>query len=261
MSRPAIHAVRDVHRCRTVGCMAAVDGHARPGSPGSLRSANRRLMIETVRNLGPLTQTEVARATGLSAATVSNLARELGESGVLVAVGAAPGRRRGRLLSVAPPEGLALGIDVGHRHLRVVLADWTLTPIAERRVDSPHGQTATEALACAAQLIEQVLSEARMDRSAVAGVGLGLPAPIDRCCSTSAANPISRRSAISCSLTYADSQDSRPPSNNFASSVTSTRFSNGRMCRLPLKDSATAERSRPSRTRRRSGPRPRRQSL
>jgi predicted NBD/HSP70 family sugar kinase len=141
--------------------------------------ANRRLVIETVHNLGPLTQTEIARATGLSAATVSNLARELGESGVLVAVGASPGKRRGRLLSVAPPEGCALGIDVGHRHLRVVLADWTLTPSAERRVDSPHGQTASETLARAAQLIEQVLSEAHVDRSAVAGVGLGLPAPID----------------------------------------------------------------------------------
>ena len=38
-------------------------------------------------------------------------------------------------------------MDVGHRHLRVVLADWTLTPVAERRVDSPPGQTATETLA------------------------------------------------------------------------------------------------------------------
>ena len=159
--------------------MAAVDGQSGPGSPGSLRTANRRRVVETVRNLGPLTQTEIARATGLSAATVSNLARELTRSGVLVAVGAAPGGRRGRLLSVAPPEGCAVGIDVGHRHLRVVLAGWTLTPIAERRVDSSPGQTARETLACAARLIEEVLTEADVDRSVVAGVGLGLPAPID----------------------------------------------------------------------------------
>src|ERR1700754_36581 len=136
--------------CRTVGWMTAIEGRARPGSPGSLRMANRRLVIETVYNLGPLTQTEIARATGLSAATVSNLARELGESGVLVAVGASPRKSRGRLLTVASPAGYALGIDVGHRHLRVVLADWTLASRAERRVNSPHGQTASETLARAA---------------------------------------------------------------------------------------------------------------
>lgn len=159
--------------------MSAVDGHARPGSPGSLRAANRQRVIVTVRDLGPLTQTEIARATGLSAGTVSNLVQELTAAGVLTAVGGAPRGRRGRLLSVTPPEGIGVGVDVGHRHLRVVLADWTLTPVAERRVDSPPGQTATETLACAAQLIGQVLAEAGVDRSTLAGVGLGLPAPID----------------------------------------------------------------------------------
>lgn len=159
--------------------MSAADRHTRPGSPGSLRAANRRRLIDTVRDLGPLTQTEIARATELSAGTVSNLVRELTEAGVLIAVGGAPRGRRGRLLSVAPPAGVALGIDVGHRHLRVVLADWTLIPVAEQRVDSPAGQEAPETLSCAAHLIDRVLAEAGIERSEVAGVGLGLPAPID----------------------------------------------------------------------------------
>jgi predicted NBD/HSP70 family sugar kinase len=155
------------------------DRGRRPGSPGSLRAANRQRLLDAVRNLGPMTQTEVARATGLSAGTVSNLVHELTETGVLTAVGGAPRGRRGRLLSIAPPEGLALGVDVGHRHLRVVLAGWTLTPLAEQRVDSPDGQTARQTLSRAAQLIDQVLASAAVDHSEVIGVGLGLPAPID----------------------------------------------------------------------------------
>ena len=159
--------------------MSTSDRSLRPGSPSSLRAANRQRLLDALRDLGPLTQTEAARATGLSAGTVSNLVHELSAAGVLIAVGGAPRGRRGRLLSVAPPEGVALGVDVGHRHLRVVLADWTLTPIAEQRVDSPAEQTAPEALGSASHLVDQVLAEAGVDRAAVVGVGLGLPAPID----------------------------------------------------------------------------------
>jgi predicted NBD/HSP70 family sugar kinase len=159
--------------------MSAADRAPKPGSPTSLRAANRRRLLDAVRDLGPLTQSEIVRATGLSAGTVSNLVQELTEAAALVAVGGAPRGRRGRLLTITPPAGVALGVDVGHRHLRVVLADWTLTPIAEQRVDSPAGQEAPATLACAAKLVRRVLDTAGVDAGSVAGVGLGLPAPID----------------------------------------------------------------------------------
>ena len=61
------------------------DRASRPGSPSSLRAANRQRLLDAVRDLGPMTQTEVARATGLSAGTVSNLVHELTEAGMLTA--------------------------------------------------------------------------------------------------------------------------------------------------------------------------------
>ena len=70
-----------------------------------MRAANRRRLLDAVRDLGPLTQTEIVRATGLSAGTVSNLVHELTEAATLIAVGGAPRGRRGRLLSVTPPPG------------------------------------------------------------------------------------------------------------------------------------------------------------
>jgi predicted NBD/HSP70 family sugar kinase len=159
--------------------MSAADRFAKPGSPTSLRAANRRRLLDTLRDLGPLTQTEIVRATGLSAGTVSNLVHELTEAAALVTVGGSTRGRRGRLLSVAPPTGFALGVDVGHRHLRVVLADGSLIPLAEQRVDSPAGQEAPDTLTCAAQLVRRVVQLAGVDTGAIVGVGMGLPAPID----------------------------------------------------------------------------------
>lgn len=66
------------------------------------RSYNRRVVVETVRLHGPLSRAEIARATGLSAQTVSNIAEELLESGLLAAAGRRTGGRG------QPPVELAL---------------------------------------------------------------------------------------------------------------------------------------------------------
>ena len=53
------------------------------GSQSALREANRAMVVDTIRRYGGLTQVELASATGLSAATVSNIVRELQGAGAL----------------------------------------------------------------------------------------------------------------------------------------------------------------------------------
>ena len=63
-----------------------------PGSQSSLHRANLERVVRAVRLAGSLTQAEIARTTGLSAATVSNIVRELKDGGT-VEVTAHLGRR------------------------------------------------------------------------------------------------------------------------------------------------------------------------
>jgi predicted transcriptional regulator len=63
---------------------------------------NRRLLLEAVRARGPISRAELARLTGLSAQTVSNIAEELRDLGLLHAQGR---RRTGR---GQPPVELAI---------------------------------------------------------------------------------------------------------------------------------------------------------
>ena len=62
---------------------AMADQRRTPGSQTSLREANRGRIVDAVKKHGGLTQVELAGATGLSPATVSNIVKELSESGVL----------------------------------------------------------------------------------------------------------------------------------------------------------------------------------
>ncbi len=63
--------------------MVVVEGVGARGSQSSLREANAASIVEAVRIYGQITQVELAAATGLSPATVSNLVKSLQAAGVV----------------------------------------------------------------------------------------------------------------------------------------------------------------------------------
>ncbi len=152
---------------------------AGPGSSAALRAANRRRVLRAVQFAGVITQAELSRTTGLAAATVSNLVHELEDTGLVAVTGTVRAGRRARAVRLATPVGLVAGMDFGHRHLRVAVADLTCRVLAEARMDLPDRHRAVDGLAHAAHLLDSVLEQADVPRGGVLGVGLGLPAPID----------------------------------------------------------------------------------
>src|SRR5690606_30349430 len=65
-----------------------------PGSQSALREANQRRLLRAIRSAGSLTQAQIARATGLSAATVSNIVRQLRDAGTVTVAPTSSGGRR-----------------------------------------------------------------------------------------------------------------------------------------------------------------------
>ena len=81
--------------------------------------------------------------TGLSRTTVATLVGDLQSAGLVVEADDGDARSgaggRGRppvLLRLDPSAGVALGVDFGHRHVRVAVADLSSTVLAERRIES-----------------------------------------------------------------------------------------------------------------------------
>ena len=74
---------------------------------------------------------------------------------------------------------LAVGVDFGHTHLRVAVSDLSHEVLAEswRELDVDH--SAEDGLDSAAELVSEVLKEAKVGHKAVIGVGMGLPGPIN----------------------------------------------------------------------------------
>ena len=88
-----------------------------------------------------MTQADLARASGLSPATVSSIARELRDDGWLVED---EGDGAAAALALDRSAGVAVGIDFGHSHVRVAIADLAHTVLAEAEepldVDHEAGQ-------------------------------------------------------------------------------------------------------------------------
>ena len=83
------------------------------------------------------------------------------------------------MLGLDPSAGVAVGVDFGHRHLRVAVADLSSTVLAERRVALDVDHAAEMSLDTAVRMVAEVLDEAGVRREAVIGAGMGLPGPID----------------------------------------------------------------------------------
>jgi predicted NBD/HSP70 family sugar kinase/lambda repressor-like predicted transcriptional regulator len=155
--------------------MSVTDTSDRPGSQAALHSANRGRIVQQLMVENGLTQAQLARRTGLAPATVSNIIRELTSAGALEAmvIGRA---RRVRLTRAA---GLVVGVDYGHRHVTVAVADRAHEILAERHEYLQPNLSAADGLGLATRMMDDALAEIHETRSSVVGVGMGLPAPIN----------------------------------------------------------------------------------
>lgn len=156
--------------------MSSLDDRFGPGSQAALRNANQRRVLELLKSAGELTQAQVARETGLAPATVSNIVRELTAVGVIDDIDHGKRRRRLRLTRTA---GLVVGIDFGHRHVTVAVADLSHNILAERRVALGPSGSARDSLTRASALLDEAMAGIDGQMSDVIGIGMGLPAPID----------------------------------------------------------------------------------
>ncbi len=150
-----------------------------PGSQSSLHRANLERVVRAVRLAGSLTQAEIARGTGLSAATVSNIVRELRDNGTVQVTPTSSGGRRARAVSLSGDAGIVVGVDFGHSHLRVAVGNLAHQVLAEQTEPIDVDASAAQGFDRAEQLVGQLISATGIGADKVLGVGLGVPGPID----------------------------------------------------------------------------------
>ncbi|MGC9221531.1 MAG: ROK family protein [Solirubrobacteraceae bacterium] len=164
------------------GVGVATDGTLlRRGSRALLRDLNSSLLIELVREARPISRAELARQSGLSAATVSTIVGALIQRGVLVEAATAPanGGRPPVLLDINATGGYVVGIKLRGDGLTTVVCDLDAHVVATlESAVSLVGDPAAGISAIESE-VRRALKAAAVPRSKVLGVGIGLSGVID----------------------------------------------------------------------------------
>jgi predicted NBD/HSP70 family sugar kinase len=149
-------------------------------------AGNALRVAEILRAYGPRTRSELVTLTGLSRPTVTAGLADLTSTGLVTEQPGPPARPAGgrpaSVVRLTRAAGLALGVDIGRRHIRMAVADLGHTILTERasRLSRDADEHPTEALGRATDLVDEVLDASAATRRDVVGVGLGIPAPITR---------------------------------------------------------------------------------
>jgi predicted NBD/HSP70 family sugar kinase len=141
------------------------------------REHNHRLVLRTLYDFGPISRAEVARSTGLTRTTVSDLVGDLLDDGIVEEVGRGPssGGKAPILLSIIDDARQVIGLDLGENTFTGALVN--LRGDVRRVVEQPiAGRNADDALATVFRLVDELLANAS---ATPLGIGVGTPGLVD----------------------------------------------------------------------------------
>src|SRR3569833_2125928 len=111
-------------------------------APTIARQMSRRAIIRAIVDSGPASRAELAKRTGLSKQTVSEVVQQLAAAGWLSPSDRTKGRpgRSGQVYEINAPAGIAAAVDLGGTKVSVALGDLLGKAIAELTVPTdPRG--------------------------------------------------------------------------------------------------------------------------
>lgn len=142
---------------------------------------SRGLVLDLIRARGPISRTDLAAQTGLTAATMSNVARQLLEEGLIreTGFGRPNGGRPVVLLEVDDSARYAVGVQLGGETVTYVAVNLAGDVVGRIR---SRGAGTDEPNAMVAGIVDQIrrmLVGLGIDEARVVGIGVAAPGPLD----------------------------------------------------------------------------------
>lgn len=142
---------------------------------------NQSVILEAIRRSREgLSRTELVEATGLSAQTITNITRRLLDEGLVEEAGRTiqgPGKPR-TTLRLNAASRLSIGVHLDPAMMTFVLLDLA-GAVLERRTTRMPADDARRIIAAMAEAVEDLIERSPLDRSAITGIGVATPGPLD----------------------------------------------------------------------------------
>ncbi len=149
-----------------------------PANRTTMTRANLSNILRHIREVGPLSRTALAEATGLNKATISRLVDHLLRLGLVHETGEQLSNGRGRrpvLLEINPKAGFIVSAEIGVDFLLVVCSDFNARLIWRRYEPSPKEKDPLVALARCSQLLRRAVKFGESNLGRFFGLAVGVP--------------------------------------------------------------------------------------
>lgn len=146
------------------------------------RAMHRSNILALIRTMGLICRTDLARETGLSQASVTGVTADLIKEGLIEEkqAGAYEGGRRPTLLAIRPDGVHVVGVNLAIDQIRVVIVNFQAELKAAHTILLDNDYYAPEEIVeLMVQAIQACIWEANFSKDQIAGVGVGIPGPVD----------------------------------------------------------------------------------
>ncbi|MFC0332195.1 ROK family protein [Paenibacillus sepulcri] len=143
---------------------------------------NKQLVLEVIRKHRPISRAEISKATKMSATSIGRIVNELSGEGLvketsLTSTGVG---RKAIKLDIEPGGRYSIGVDIQKKRILIGVMDFSEKLVLKEQVVHTAEEAAPEATAALiAQTVRQCLEDRGIERSKVAGIGVGTPGVID----------------------------------------------------------------------------------
>lgn len=153
----------------------------RKGSRRLIKDLNISLVIDAVRQHGPISRADLARVTNLGRSTITGIASVLLEEGFLVELGSGESRvgRRPILLKFNEKARPVIAIKLAPGRIVGAVTDMDAHLLCQQERLLSDSETADEIVEALVQMTHALLAEAKVDIDDVLGIGMVLPGIVD----------------------------------------------------------------------------------
>jgi len=141
-----------------------------------IKRINRNRIFRLIYKRGQLSRQDIAQSLNMSLPTVNQNLKALMESDLIRDKGcfASTGGRKARAISCNPAARFSIGVDVTKNQIAVTAIDLTASIIKSMHIPLPF-KDSKEYFMSVGKYIEQLIQDAKINRSRILGVGISVP--------------------------------------------------------------------------------------
>jgi predicted NBD/HSP70 family sugar kinase len=150
------------------------------GSKDLIRAINYSIILNKIKEIGPVSRAELAKVTGLSSATLTGISAQIIADGLIFEkeMGESKGGRKPILLALNPSGGYAVGIKLTENTLIGVLVNF-VGEIIERYNMKLVSKTPESVADLIGNLTEELIKRSQVPKDKLLGVGVGAAGLVD----------------------------------------------------------------------------------